>query len=242
MKTLTIEDTLGQILVKYPSLARVLEEEGVDYCCGGGKSLKRACEDLGKSSAELLDKLKAFVANENSVSVGNPAEMTLTELADHIERSHHVFLRTELPRLDAITAKVASVHGQNDPRLNAVRNHFVGLSEELMSHMIKEEEVLFPLIRELEQSGSNSSAHCGSIANPIRQMESEHKDAGSALSAICEFTDDYTPPRWACNTYRVMLDGFATLERDLHWHIHKENNILFPRAIKLENSLNHHIE
>src|SRR5690606_32619218 len=130
--------------------------------------------------------------------------------------------------------KVASVHGHSDARLHEVREVFLGFSGELLVHMMKEEQVLFPLIRQLEASSSAISFHCGSIANPIRQMELEHHDAGAALGQMRALTDGYQAPEWACNTYRAMLDALAHLERDMHQHIHKEDNVLFPKSIKLE--------
>jgi len=161
----------------------------------------------------------------------------LTELADHIEQVHHTYLKAELPRLDAMTEKVLEVHGESDPRLADVRRAFVGLHQELSSHLMKEEQILFPMIRQLESSSHVPAFHCGSVANPIRQMEYEHDSAGKALAVMRASTDDYRPPEWACNTYRAMLDGLKQLEWDLHQHIHKENNVLFPKAIRREADL-----
>jgi regulator of cell morphogenesis and NO signaling len=162
------------------------------------------------------------------------ASMSLAALADHIEQTHHAYLRSELPRLDAMTQKVASVHGEHDPRLWQVRETFVALFEEMFSHMMKEERILFPMVRKIEASSIAPVFHCGSIAHPIHQMESEHEQAGSALERLRELTDGYAPPNWACNTYRAMLEALARLERDMHQHVHKENNVLFPRALVME--------
>jgi regulator of cell morphogenesis and NO signaling len=160
--------------------------------------------------------------------------MSLIELAEHIEETHHAYLREELPRLDFMTEKVSRVHGDKEPRLLRVREAFVALKAELEPHMMKEERVLFPIIRELEASASRPEFHCGSVANPIRQMEHEHDQAGDALAIIREATDDFVPPEWACNTYRAMLDSLEKLEADMHQHVHKENNVLFPKAIEME--------
>ncbi|MCA9291143.1 MAG: hemerythrin domain-containing protein, partial [Phycisphaerales bacterium] len=163
--------------------------------------------------------------------------LSLTDLADHIEREHHAYLRTELPRLDAMTEKVYRVHGAAEPRLGDVRRAFCAIRDELTTHMMKEERILFPMVRQLERSDGPVSLHCGTIAAPIRQMEAEHEHAGEALATIRTATDDFQPPEWACNTYRAMLDGLAQLERDMHAHVHKENNVLFPKALDRERQL-----
>ena len=163
--------------------------------------------------------------------------MTLTDLANHIEETHHAYLRAEFPRLDMMTEKVAAVHGDHNESLHAVRQTFLALVAELQSHMMKEEQILFPMVRQIDSDEPTPASHCGTIANPIRQMEAEHDIAGSALETLNGLTNGYTPPEWACNTYRAMLDALAHLESDMHQHIHKENNVLFPRAIELENEI-----
>jgi regulator of cell morphogenesis and NO signaling len=163
--------------------------------------------------------------------------MGLAELVDHIVGTHHAYLHEELPRIDALTLKVASVHGQANPSLHNVRECFVECREELEAHMIKEEHVLFPMIRELEAPTCCACGTRRSISGPIRMMEAEHDSAGDALERMHALTDGYTPPEDACNTYRAMLDALATFERDMHEHVHKENNVLFPRALELEASL-----
>jgi regulator of cell morphogenesis and NO signaling len=136
-----------------------------------------------------------------------------------------------------MTEKVARVHGEKDERLFRMRQAFVALKAELEPHMLKEERILFPIVRQLVASAERPDFHCGSVANPIRQMEHEHDQAGVALAILNESTDAYTPPDWACNTYRAMLDSLARLEADMHQHIHKENNVLFPKAIQLERAM-----
>ncbi len=237
MTTFTIKDTVGNIVVKHPSLGRILEDAGIDYCCGGKKPLQQACQEKSLDPEALLAKLQQALLDANDSQQEDPAKMSLIQLADHIVYQHHGYLKNELPRLDAITDRVASVHGGHDPRLVQVREAFIPLHQELMHHMNKEEQVLFPRIREIDTADSPPDLHCGSLALPIHQMEHEHEDAGSALETIRELTDEYMPPSWACNTYRVMLDSLSQLEQDLHWHVHKENNILFPRALERENEL-----
>ena len=170
-----------------------------------------------------------------SDTVEDVAVMSLTELADHIEQTHHTYLHSELPRLDEMTEKVASVHGERDPRLHQIREIFLALATEMSNHMMKEERILFPMVRQLDASETTPTFHCGSLANPIRQMESEHTQAGSALEDLRELADGYTPPDWACNTYRAMLDALARFDHDLQLHMRKEGEVLFPRALEMEN-------
>lgn len=237
MTTIVLHETVGSLVARRPSFSRVFEEAGIDYCCGGKKSLEQVCREKNVAPEQLLNSLQQVEASSDGTSEFNALAASLTELADHIERTHHDYLRSELPRLDKLTAKVADVHGGHDPRLKEVRQEFLQLARELSLHTMKEEQVLFPLIRQLASSDSLPAFHCGSIANPIRQMEREHDDAGEALAKLRTLTDDYTPPPEACNTYRAMLDALHELERDMHIHVHKENSVLFPRALELETEL-----
>jgi len=167
-------------------------------------------------------------------SAADVAAMSMTELADHIEQTHHVYLRSELPRLDKLTEEMASVHGKMDSRISLIRETIRILVSELSSHMMKEEQILFPMVRQLDASETTPEFHCGPLANPIQQMELEHTQAGVMLGKLNELTDSYSAPEWACDTYRAMLDALARFERDMHQHIDKENNVLFPRALAVE--------
>ena len=230
-----ITDQVGSIVAKWPAASRLFEQVGIDYCCGGKISLEQACRKQGIEPQPFLAALEKLAASAGTAPVVDAAAMPLTALADHIEATHHAYLKTELPRLGALTSKVAAAHGDNDVRLAQVRNVFTTLAAEMASHMLKEERILFPMIRQLGASESVPEFHCGSMANPIGQMEVEHDQAGAALAQLRVLTDGFTAPGWACNTYRALLDALAHLEQDLHQHVHKENNILFPRAIELEN-------
>lgn len=159
---------------------------------------------------------------------------SLTELVDHIEATHHAYLHEEIPRLAALASDVVHAHGNKDPRLREAQQTFVGMAIKLWCHMLKEEQCLFPRIRQIEANDQPPSAHCENVSNPIRQMEVEHDDAGSALNRLRELTDGFSPPEWACKKYRSLLAGFAYLERDMQRHIDKEDNVLFPSALKLE--------
>ncbi len=234
MLTYDPDQTVGDFVRQRPARARVFESLKIDYCCGGKISLDRACEKRGINVDEVLEAISQNDAQADASMLVDVDTMKLTELADHIEATHHAYLREELPRLDFMTEKVSRVHGDKDERLFKMREAFVSLKAELEPHMMKEEKVLFPVVRQLEASNERNQNHCGSVANPIRQMEHEHDQASNALAILNGSTDGYTPPEWACNTYRAMLDSLSRLEADMHQHIHKENNVLFPKAIQFE--------
>jgi len=228
------EKTVGELVTERPARSRVFESFGIDYCCGGKRSLREACEKKGvplDDVAARLEEADAVGSGDNGVDAGS---LALDELVDHIIATHHAYLREELPRLTFMTGKVAKVHGEEDKRLVEVRDVFERMRAELESHMTKEEMVLFPAVKRLADATSRPQFPFGSLANPINAMEYEHDEAGDALAQLRTLTDGFMPPDWACNTYRAMLDGLHELEQDLHQHIHKENNVLFPRALKVE--------
>jgi len=227
--------TVGELVKDRPARSRVFEQLRIDYCCGGKVPLAEACARRGLDADDVLRQIQQADAEDQRYVDADA--MGLAELADHIEQTHHAYLREELPRLDAMSRKVAAVHGDGEPRLNALREVFVGFRDELLSHMIKEEQILFPMIRELERAETLPAFHCGSVANPIRVMEHEHDGAGDALGRFRELTDGYSPPDWACNTFRALYDALRTLEANMHQHVHKENNVLFPKALARETAL-----
>jgi regulator of cell morphogenesis and NO signaling len=233
----TLEMTVGQLVAEKPARARVFEKHGIDYCCGGKKPLSIACQEKNVSIDQVVRDLDAAEQHDRNTVEQNWLNRTMTELTRHIEQTHHAYLKQELPRLDMITKKVAAVHGENHPEMVQVREIFVGFKAELESHMMKEEMILFPLCRQFEQEGAaEMPVHCGSVQNPIRVMIAEHDDAGHALEQFRTLTNDYTPPADACNTFRALVDSLRQLEADMHQHVHKENNILFPRAVEVEAS------
>lgn len=229
MTTLDMHMQIGQLVAERPARSRVFDHHGLDYCCGGKRTIEDACRRRGVDPDPVLADLEALDATV--VPHDDPiAGMSMTELADHIEETHHTYLRSELPRLTRLVDKVTAVHGQAHAWLEEVRTVYAGLVAELEPHMMKEEQILFPMIREIEKSGTNSAVHCGTIENPIRVMEHEHDNAGEALARLRTLTDGFGIPEGACSSFRAMLDGLETLEADLHRHIHKENNVLFVRA------------
>ena len=227
-----MERTVGALVAERPGRARVFEKLGIDYCCGGKKSLEDACKakqlDLG-TVATLLD-----VADGTPIfPVVDVATMTLSELADHIEQTHHKYLKAELPRLTPLVEKIALRHGDKNAKLQQLPIVFTAFRSELEAHMGKEEQVLFPLIRQVDKGQATGACPCGSIENPIRVMEIEHQHAGDGLALMRQITDDFSTPQNACNTYRAVMHALNELESDMHQHVHKENNVLFPRAIRM---------
>jgi regulator of cell morphogenesis and NO signaling len=237
MSTITLNQTIGELVTERPSRSRVFERRGIDYCCGGKVSLKDACEKKGFDPSAILAEIAEADEATRNVTQKNWSQATASELIENIVTTHHAYLKEELPRLSALTEKVALAHGERHPEMIDVKNVFEELRAELESHLMKEERILFPLCRELETAATLPDAHCGTVRNPIRVMEHEHDNAGNALEKLRALTNGYAPPQDACNTFRATLDGLKTLEEDLHVHIHKENSILFPRAIEIEERL-----
>ena len=235
MTRTNLNTSVGDWVARHPQTSRVFESLQIDYCCGGGKLLEQACRDRQLDPQQILLQLEQTIDGADEPT-NDWLNAPLVELCDHIEQTHHAYLREELPRLTEMVAKVVAAHGENHPELATVQEVFNSLRAELEPHMFKEEQVLFPAIRQLEQSADDPSFPFGTVANPIRMMEQEHDDAGYALSRLHTLTRDYHIPEGACNTYRAMLAGLRHLEKDMHRHVHKENSILFPRAIELERS------
>lgn len=227
---------VGKIVAKQPSVARVFEKYQIDYCCRGGTTLSEACDMQNVDVAQIISEIDQIQNSGGPTDETNWNEAPLTELANHIVDTHHRFLADELPRISGLVDKVNNAHGAKRPELAKVVETFESMREELESHMAKEENILFPAIRTIESEGGPQTFPFGSVANPIGMMEHEHDDAGNALRRLRELTNDYHPPADACPTYRVMLESLKNLEEDLHLHIHKENNILFPRSKVLEQS------
>jgi regulator of cell morphogenesis and NO signaling len=227
--------TVRDLAAGNPAAARVFERFGIDYCCGGEKSLAEACATAEVSVDEVEAALEKPVPE---ITDRDWQKATLAELTAHIVMKHHEFTREEIRRLLPLIAKVVGVHGQNHPELKRVQALFHGLANELTMHMMKEERMLFPYIEELEAATNRGSEPAppmfGTVQNPVRMMMMEHDSAGSALHGIRESTSSYAVPADACVSYHTLYNALEEFESDLHQHIHLENNILFPRAIKLE--------
>ncbi len=230
MKTVTPETTVGELVRAVPARSRIFENLGVDYCCGGKKPLAEVCRAKNLDPVTVIAMLNALDSAADAPSA-NPDAMGLAELCDHIERAHHDYLREELPRLDFMTRKVAAVHGDHETRLLEVRQVFESFNGVMIAHTDEEEAVVFPKIRQLAAANGNHAGIVTELKATFAKLESEHDSAGAALERFKELTDSYTPPDWACNTFRAMYDALAKLERNTHQHVHKENNILFVKAL-----------
>jgi regulator of cell morphogenesis and NO signaling len=237
--TIATTTTVGEIAAELPGCTREFEKLGIDYCCGGNRTLDQACVEAKLPIDEVLERLKQSAeAAKKTDSAEGWQQAPLADLIANINATHHVFVRSECPRIVALTDKVAGVHGKNHPELLQVQQLFAALSEELAVHLMKEEQILFPYITLLEESAVAGEpappAMFGTVMNPIGMMMREHDGAGEALRALRKATSDYTLPEEACISYRTLYLALQDFEADLHQHIHKENNILFPRAAAME--------
>ena len=230
MKTITPETTVADLVRAMPARSRIFENLGIDYCCGGKLPLAEVCRTKKLDPATVIAMLSALDDTSDTGTV-DPDSLTLSELCDHIEEVHHGYLREELPRLDFMTRKVAAVHGEHEPRLMEVRRMFEGFSAAMTAHTQEEDETIFPTIRQLDAANGDPAPSAIHLKTSLAKLESEHDSAGAALARFKELTDSYTPPDWACNTFRALYDGLAKLEKNTHQHVHKENNVLFPRAL-----------
>lgn len=217
---------LGAIVTEHPALARDLERLGLDYCCGGRRSLAEACAERGLDVAAVAE-----VLTGDSVGAGPEAWATMgpTELVDHLEATHHAYLHDELPRIEALIAKVEGVHGERHPELAFVQASFDEFALELDPHLAREERILFPLIRQLE--AADGAPDPADLVGPIRVMAVDHDRAGELLERLSGLTDGYRPPDDGCASYRALYEALAHLETDTHLHVHKENNVLFPAVL-----------
>jgi regulator of cell morphogenesis and NO signaling len=235
--TATLDMTVRDIVANDFRAAAVFQRHGIDFCCKGNRTVEDACRDGGVKAEGVLQEVANAVA---APAAGGPRfnSWDLGMLAAYIVANHHGFVRQAIPALLTNTQKIAGVHGGSHPELHEVAAIFEGVAEEMTSHMMKEEEILFPYIAGLAVASRTDSgapsAPFGTVRNPIRMMEAEHESVGDAMARIRELTAGYRVPDEACTTYRVCLQELEAFERDLHEHVHLENNILFPKAASLE--------
>ena len=222
--------SLGELVLERPGRSAALERFGLDYCCGGTAKLGQACARKGVELAEVVMALeKADAAPEAEDAEWMDGAQTAIR---HITDTHHAYTREALPRLQRLAAKVARVHGGEDPRLVELEAAFDAFAKETLEHMDKEERILFPMIEALAEGRRWSMPP--TVQYPIACMLQEHEQHGARLEAFRQLTDGYTPPEGACGSWRALLEGLRELEADLHRHIHKENSFLFPRAVEME--------
>ncbi|WP_207532520.1 iron-sulfur cluster repair di-iron protein [Desertivirga arenae] len=234
------EITVGELVAKDFRKAQVFKKLGIDFCCGGKKTLSEVCDkkgiDIHKVEAEL-----AAIDKQGQASGQNFQSWELDFLSDYVINTHHNYVRESIPFLTEISQKVARVHGDRHPELIKVAEVFAGIAHDLSMHLMKEENILFPYIKEMVLAKKTGQplpeSHFGQVANPINVMEMEHEGAGEDLSEIRQLTNDYELPADACTSYRILFQKLEEFENDLFQHVHLENNILFPKSLELEKSL-----
>ncbi len=226
---ITRDSRVSDLATETPATIKIFQEHGIDFCCGGKRPLAEACAERGVDVDLLVAKLQAVTSDV--FGDRNWQAAPLQELVAHIQQRFHQPLRDELPRLAGMMAKVVSRHGEHLPdTLYPLQATLAEFADELLQHMAKEDVVLFPAIVAIEAGEAGGGPR---IDQPIAVMEADHAHAGQALAQMRALTADYTPPEWACPTFRGLYYGLAELERDMHLHVHLENNILFPRAASM---------
>jgi len=232
--TTTVKDVAAGV----PGATRVFENFGIDYCCGGHRTLVDACREASLPVEDLMRSLEEAGRASQPGAERDWRQESLTSLAAHIIDKHHYFARQELDRLEKLFDKVCSRHGENHPELFGAQKTFYQLKHDLIPHMLKEEQVLFPHITRMEEAAGEGRPvpppFFGTVRSPVRMMMAEHDTAGDLLKQLRGITKGYTPPPDGCVSFQTLYQALAGFEADLHQHIHLENNILFPRAIEAE--------
>ncbi|PSL07754.1 iron-sulfur cluster repair di-iron protein [Cecembia rubra] len=238
METLA-EKKVGKIVADNFKTAKVFTKYGIDFCCKGAIPLQEACEKNSVSLNQILSELSQALKEEEA---SNYKDFNLSELIDHIILTHHQYVENTIPPLKAYLLKLATVHGDRHPELLEIRDLFLEAADALTVHMKKEELILFPYIKAMEEADRShftlSAPHFGHVKNPIHMMEEDHDSEGERFRIISQLSDTYSTPADGCQTYRVAYAMLKEFEEDLHTHIHLENNILFPKAIALFEKLN----
>jgi regulator of cell morphogenesis and NO signaling len=229
--------TLKEIVTDDFRAAAIFERYSLDFCCRGGRTVENACVDKSVDKTSVISELQQLLLRQKPTAESFSG-LSLSALIGHIVATHHAYVRKMVPVLLAHTQKVASVHGANHPEVVKIAGVFEGVANDLLAHMAKEEQVLFPYIDMLEVASERNEQHerppFGTVRNPIRMMEAEHRAAGDELYEIRTLSSNYTPPADACTTYKVTYQELQDFEVDLHQHVHLENNILFPKAVSME--------
>ncbi|MEZ5022535.1 MAG: iron-sulfur cluster repair di-iron protein [Chitinophagales bacterium] len=235
-----IDKQIGQIVADDYRTASVFKNYGIDFCCNGNRSIQEACEKKGLAYDKIILELESVAIN-NSSDTTDYSTWPLDLLADYVEKKHHRYVENRIPELKAYLSKIRKVHGDRHPELIEIEEQFNASAGDLTMHMKKEEIMLFPYIRKMVTTPKNSkngeAPHFGTVKNPIQMMMHEHNVEGDRFRKISELSDNYNPPKDACNTYKVAFSMLKEFEDDLHLHIHLENNILFPKAIEMEQKL-----
>lgn len=229
--------TIGELVANDWRKAEVFEKYRIDFCCGGKRTVEEACMKKG-IDLSLVEADLQRVQQREIEGTENFKDQELDSLIDFIIKKHHKYVAEAVPFLDEISLKVARVHGDSHPELIEINNYTQQVTEELSMHMRKEEMILFPYVKRLVEAERAEQTVAPppfiTISNPINMMEAEHISAGGAMEAIEELSNNYSPPPDACTSYRVLFAKLREFQQDLHQHIHLENNIVFPRALILE--------
>ena len=231
----TIQTPIKDFIAEDVRRTGIFEDLNIDSCCGGHRTLAEACAEKGIDPETVLNRLMAdSPENDPVAAVVEGMDGSLSEAVDHLLQTHHIFLKEALPRLAALLDKVVNAHVARHPELNTVQKLFGELRADLEPHLMKEEQVLFPMIKQIESSGGTAELHCGSVQNPIRVMQMEHEQALTLFEKIRAVTGNFRMPEDGCESYRLLLTGLDELEMDTRLHIQKENEILFPQVLALQ--------
>jgi regulator of cell morphogenesis and NO signaling len=235
----TIHTPINEFIAGDVRRTGIFEDLNIDSCCGGHRTLAEACAEKGIDPETVLTRLMADpTESDSAAAVVEGMDGSLSEAVDHLLETHHKYLKEALPRLAALLDKVVNAHVARHPELTTVRELFAELRADLEPHLMKEEQVLFPIIKVLETSGGNADFHCGSVLNPIRIMQAEHEQALTLFEKIRATTQNFKMPEDGCESYRLLLTGLNELEIDTRLHIQKENEILFPQVLAYEENTN----
>lgn len=228
---------IGHFVAEDYRTAAVFSKYNIDFCCNGNRTVEEACDKKGIDCSMIIDEINTILNQQQGETI-NYKSWPLDLLMDYIEKKHHRYIEGKIPVIGQFLDKLCRVHGERHPELYKINELFTGSAGDLTSHMKKEELILFPFIKQLAKAKLNCGAlkppHFGTVENPIAMMKDDHDNEGERFRKIAELSDNYNPPEDACNTYKVTFAMLDEFEKDLHLHIHLENNILFPEAIKLE--------
>lgn len=239
MKEEESKETIGEIVAKNFHAAEIFKRYGIDFCCQGNRTVKQAATEKGIDPVQLEEELRKPTSGSAGGAIHNFDEWDLGFLADYVVNTHHKYVKKTLPELNMYSDKVAKVHGGRHPELHTINELVQQITREFVSHMKDEEEILFPMVKEIENAKENGTSFRPekSFEKVVDQAEAEHKDVGYALEEIRRLSAEYTLPEDACASYTLLFKMLEELEGDTFTHIHLENNLMFPKAIELEKNL-----
>ncbi|GJM63907.1 iron-sulfur cluster repair di-iron protein [Persicobacter diffluens] len=220
---------IGQLVAQDYRLAAVFKNFQMDYCCGGDISIKEACQRDGVSEEELTGQLAEVMRAPKGEQIDFD-RWPLDLLADYIEKTHHRYVRQQIPQIQALLKTIVEVHGEHEPHLAEIQNLFEGCAQAMTAHLAKEEIILFPFVREIAENPDAETLSQKDLSGPLAEMEEEHDGEGNRFKEISRITNAYTPPKDACPTYQQTYAMLKDFEDNLHQHVHLENNMLFPKT------------